>query len=187
MGTSWRYRHILALCRRARWKRRERIMSLTALTGGAVHLCTQEIEKPSATIGFMLFMDCIDLHLLSFESKIKKRCTFGNFVDSLEKRKHVSNNGARQTIVQWRFPGFKLKGVFAATVSVYIYIYIYIYIIYTVSLSNIGTLDKYEQKAAVKINLHCLSFWSFTQKILTYHWNETIENGEKISWWNKSG
>ncbi len=57
----------------------------------------------------MLFMDCIDLHLLSFESKIKKRCTFGNFVDSLEKRKHASNT------VQWRFPGGKLKGVFAAT------------------------------------------------------------------------
>ncbi len=59
-------------------------MSLTALTGGAVHLCTQEIVKPK-------FMDCIDLHLLSFESKIKKRCTFGNFVYSLEKRKHASN------------------------------------------------------------------------------------------------
>ncbi len=28
---------ILALCWRARWKHRERIMSLTALTGGAVH------------------------------------------------------------------------------------------------------------------------------------------------------
>ncbi len=59
----------------------------------------------------MLFMDCIDLHLLSFESKIKKRCTFGNFVDSLEKRKHASNT------VQWRFPGGKLKGVFAATMA----------------------------------------------------------------------
>ncbi len=63
MGTRWRYQHILALCQRARWKRRERIMSLTALTGGAVHLYTQEIVKPSPTIGFMLFMDCIDLHL----------------------------------------------------------------------------------------------------------------------------
>ncbi len=84
-------------------------MSLTALTGGAVHLCTHEIVKPSPTNRFMLFMDCIDLHLLSFESKIKKRCTFGNFVDSLEKRKHASNT------VQWRFPGGKLKGVFAAT------------------------------------------------------------------------
>ncbi len=80
-------------------------MSLTALTGGAVHLCTHEIVKPSPTNRFMLFMDCIDLHLLSFESKIKKRCTFGNFVDSLEKRKHASNT------VQWRFPGGKLKGV----------------------------------------------------------------------------
>ncbi len=64
-------------------------MSLTALRGGAVHLCTHEVVKPSPTIGFMLFMDCIDLHLLSFESKIKKRCTFGNSVDSLEKRKHL--------------------------------------------------------------------------------------------------
>ncbi len=31
---------------------------------------------------------------------------------------------------------------------------------YTVPSTNIGTLDK---SAAVKINLHCLSFWSFTQ------------------------
>ncbi len=42
-------------------------------------------------------------------------------------------------------------------------------------------------KAAVKINLHCLSFLSFIQKsqIPTYHWSKTTESGEKISWWNK--
>ncbi len=43
-------------------------------------------------------------------------------------------------------------------------------------------------KGAVKINLHCLSFLSFIQKIHkipTYHWSKTIESGEKISWWNK--
>ncbi len=56
----------------------------------------------------------------------------------------------------------------------------------TVPSTNIGTLDKYEQRQ--KINLHCLSFWSFIQKIHkipTYHWSKTIESGEKISWWNK--
>ncbi len=40
----------------------------------------------------------------------------------------------------------------------------------------------------MKINLHCLSFLSFIQKIHkipTYHWSKTIESGEKISWWNK--
>ncbi len=37
----------------------------------------------------------------------------------------------------------------------------------------------------MKINLHCLSFLSFIQKIPTYHWSKTIESGEKISWWNK--
>ncbi len=34
----------------------------------------------------------------------------------------------------------------------------------------------------MKINLHCLSFWSFIpkiHKIPTYHWSKTIENGGK--------
>ncbi len=49
IGIYWRH------VGEARWKRRERIMSLTALTGGAVHLCTQEIVKPK----FMTALICI--------------------------------------------------------------------------------------------------------------------------------
>ncbi len=36
------------------------------------------------------------------------------------------------------------------------------------SSTNIGTLGKYEQKASVKINLHCLSLLSFIQKITNF-------------------
>ncbi len=41
---------------------------------------------------------------------------------------------------------------------------------------------------ALKINLHCLSFWSFIQiflQILTFHWSKTMESAGKISLWNK--
>ncbi len=43
-------------------------------------------------------------------------------------------------------------------------------------------------KVAVKINLHCLSFWLLFQKnykILTFHWSKTMESGGEISLWNK--
>ncbi len=46
----------------------------------------------------------------------------------------------------------------------------------------VGTLGKYDKKKAVKINLHCKSFWSFILKMhknLTFHWTKTIENGGK--------
>ncbi len=40
----------------------------------------------------------------------------------------------------------------------------------------------------MKINLHCLSFWSFIQKmykILSFHWSKTMESVGEISLWNK--